>query len=211
MSSLRPGTQSTFGPTSRHIGEFVALVVLMYYVMELCTQMLGVRDPVSVVAIVVACVSHPARRLLEGSPSRAANKADRCGVSAILATAPWIIAGGLHELYPDWAVWKPVDIPAASRYLGTALAIALVLARPAFGRDAESGPRVPALDLQTALMMISLLLVSWSSVVAALTVCWLAALAVQRLTPRADTIADRIAWAFAYKETAMPNHNSHAA
>ena len=201
----RPASPRNFGPTSRHIGEFVALVALMYYVMELCTQMLGVRDPVSVVAIVVACVSHPARRLLEGNPSRAAKNDDRCGVAAILAIAPWIILGGLHELYPDWAIWKPVDMPAASRYLGTALAIALVLARPAFGRDSASGARVPALDLQTGLMMISLLLVSWSSVVAGLTVCWLAALAVQRLTPRADTIADRIAWAL------IPNHNSHAA
>src|SRR5262250_293482 len=101
MSSPRPATRNTFGPTSRHIGEFVALVVLMYYVMELCTQMLGVRDPVSVVAIVVACVSHPARRLLEGNPSGAAKNSERCGVSAVLAIAPWIVVGCLHELYPD--------------------------------------------------------------------------------------------------------------
>jgi hypothetical protein len=196
MDSPRPGAQSAAGPISRYVGEVVALVVLMYCVMALCTEMLGVRDPVSVVAIVVACVSHPARRLLEGDRPRPAEKQD-CGVAAILAMAPWMVVGCLHELYPDWAVWQPVDIPAASRYLGTAAAIGLVLARPALGRGSASGATVPKLDMQNALMMISLLLMSWSGVVAGLTMCWLAALAVQRLMPRTDTIADRIAWAFA--------------
>jgi hypothetical protein len=201
MDPVRPRDLAVVSPTSRCIGEFVALVVLMYGVLELCTEVFGVHDNVSLVAIVLACVSNPAGHLLEANRLSSPIVRNRSGIAMMTAVAPWVVIAILRQLFPDWAGWRPVDVPALSRYVGTATAIGLVAARPMVGGESAAAiARVPTLTIQNELLMISILLLSWSPVVAGITVYWLAALVIQRPVARRDNTARRVVSAFESEE-----------
>jgi hypothetical protein len=183
-------------PCERRITDFIALAIVTCAFMEFCSEILAIRDTVSIVALTLACVSHPILQLLkdrrcedEPSPARAT------ALTAIIATAPWIVLGWLRAVHPAWAAWQSPAVPVVVRYMGCVLACGIVVTRPLLDRapvdpdDAELF--VPRLTLQSQAVMISVLLVSGSLAAAGLTVYWLAAAGIQRLASEGAAAALR--------------------
>src|SRR5258708_11226984 len=173
------------GLWSRRISDFVGLAIVTGVLMEFCSEILGVRDNLSIVALTLAGVSHPLLRLLQDRRSeREASPRRGAEITAFVAVAPWILLGWLNAVYPSWSVWQSVTLPAAMRYTGCLLAFGVILARPLLERDSAESDAVswvPPVTFESLLLFVSLLLVSGSVVAAGLTLYWLGAAGIQRL------------------------------
>jgi hypothetical protein len=180
------------GLWSRRISDFVALALVACALIEFCSQILGIRDSLSIVVLTLGCASHPLLRLLETRRFEHEPGTTRgAEIAAVVAAAPWIILGWLHGVHPTWVAWQSVPVPALFRYTGCAIAFGVVLARPIVRRDRaeiDDAMYVPPITVQSQLLMISLLLVSFSAIAAGLILYWLAAAGVQRLVSRSNAI-----------------------
>lgn len=187
MEALQPAA-CTRSAWSRRIADFIALAIGACALMEFCSAVLGIQDNLCIVVLALACASDPVLRLLEARRHDGEPRARRgTEVTAIIAAAPWIVIGWLHNAYPLSFVWQAVPVPPALRYAGCALAFGVVLVRPvmehqSLTRDEEL--YVPAITLPSQLLMVSFLLVSFSVTTAALTLYWLFAAAAQRAMAR---------------------------
>jgi hypothetical protein len=183
VSQLAQATRN--GMWNRRITDFAGLAIVTGVLMEFCTDVLGVHDNLSRVALTLAGVSHPVLRLLQDRRSDREPAAWRGNeITAIFAVAPWILLGWLHDAYPAWSVWQSAAVPVAVRYTGCLLAFGVILLRPLLERDAAGSDAVfwvPPVTLQSLLLIVSLLLVSCSMVAVGLTLYWLAAAGIQRL------------------------------
>jgi hypothetical protein len=188
VSSLRGGAAVRPGAWDRRINDFIALAIVACVLMEFCSEILGIRDNVAIVVLCLACVSDPLMWLLQDRrrehdlPARRGTE-----VSAMIASAPWLVLGWLHAAHPLWPVWQSVAVPTVVRYAGLAIALGVVLVRPLVARiplDSDGEAYVPRLTLESQLLMISVLLVSCSAIAACLTLYWLAAAGIQQLVRR---------------------------
>jgi hypothetical protein len=177
---------------NRRIADFVGLAIVTCALMEFCSEILGVRDSLSIVVLTLACASDPVLRLVQDRRSDREPSARRgTEVTAIVATAPWIVLGWLRAVHPSWSVWQSVAVPAAMHYTGCLLAFGVILARPLLERDPADPDAVlyvPPVTLQSQLLIASLLLVSCSVVAVGLTLYWFAATGIQRLVAPLGTV-----------------------
>jgi hypothetical protein len=187
MEALQPAV-CTRGTWSHRIADFIALAIGACALMEFCSAVLGIQDNLCVIVLALACASDPVLRLLEARRHDGDPQARRgTEVTAIVAAAPWIVIGWLHNAYPFWFVWQAVPVPLALRYAGCALAFGVVLVRPLMEHQTSTRDEelyVPAITLPSQLLMVSFLLVSFSVTTAALTIYWLAAAGAQRAIAR---------------------------
>lgn len=180
------------GRWNRRITDFIALGIVTCALMEFCSEILGIRDSLSILLLALACASQPVLRLVEARRSDDEPQARQgTAVTAMAAAAPWILLGWLHSAYPTWSAWQPAGVPLAVRYAGCLLAFGVILARPLLEREAGDSDHalyVPPATIQSVVLMISLLMVSGSVIAAGLTVYWLAATAAQRLLTSAVVV-----------------------
>jgi hypothetical protein len=192
MHVLQLAEPTRTGLWNRRITDFVGLAIVTGVLMEFCSDILGVKDNLSIVALTLAGVSHPMLRLLQDRRSERGPAARRgTEITAIFAVAPWVLLGWLNTVYPSWSVWQSVAVPAAIRYTGCFLAFGVILARPLLERDSvdsDVASWVPPITLQSLLLIVSLLLVSGSVVAAGLTLYWLGAAGMQRLVAPLRTV-----------------------
>jgi hypothetical protein len=185
MEIVRIADSKPTGVWSQRITDVLALALVAWTLMEFCRTTLGISDNVCIVVLALACVSDPLIQLVGARRRERAPRALRgTYVTAAVAAAPWIVLGRLHDAYPSSMLWQSPSLPAAIRYTGCALAFAVVLLRPLVQKDVPNGDRqlyVPAITLPSQLLMISVLLVSFSITTAALTLYWLSAAGIQQL------------------------------
>lgn len=188
MSLTREHASTAPAPWNRRIAEFAGLAIAASVLMQFCWTILGISDNVCVVMLAVACISDPVLRLLEARRSGCDVRATRGTVTtAVVACAPAIVLGWLHEFYPSAPAWHSAAVPSAVRYTGCLLAFAVIVLRPALERTAGASDdvelHVPPITVSSQLLIVGLLLVSFSATTVGLTLYWLTALGAQRLAP----------------------------
>jgi hypothetical protein len=184
VETARVAVPAQNGIWGQRITSFLALVLVTWALMEFCWTTLGIADNVCVVVLALACVSDPLLQLIGARRCERAPRARRgTYLTAVAAAAPWVVLGWLHELYPSSMIFQSPAVPSAVRYTGCALAFGVILLRPFVQRDSQGTDElyVPAMNVPSQLLMVSLLFVSFSITTAALTLYWLAGAAVQRL------------------------------
>lgn len=169
---------------SQRIGDVVGLGLITVAMNEVCSQMFGAHDRMPAIIVAVACASYPAQQLLTIRRFRAGATRVLRG-PALLSITPVMLLPLLLYSYPSLATWQPVvPPPTVVRTVGLLLALGVVLAHPLFPRGLSSeesplGP--PPITLPSLLLVLSVLLVSFSAAAAALTTYWFAAHGVARV------------------------------
>ena len=181
----------------RRISDVIALFLVTFTFIEFCSEVLAIRDTLSIVVLTLACMSHPILRLLKGRRREDDSSLARATsvTAAIIAAAPWIVIGWLHAVHPAWEAWQSPAVPASVRYIGCVLACGIVVMRPLLDRAPVDSDDVelfvPRLTLQSQAVMLSVLLVSGSAAAAGLALYWLAAAGIQRLASESARAALR--------------------
>jgi hypothetical protein len=113
--------------------DFIVLAVVVGFVLPIASDLLGIRDPCTIVVLGVCWACAALKRLMawRNGQSRPPLQDERVKAAAsviiIVGIAPWVVLPLLQLHYPHASLWAPISLPAWLRAGGAVLMLCGVM------------------------------------------------------------------------------------